>query len=257
MLRSYEKGSPQEKFYSEMYSNQLYDYVIQQNKKYSNLKNNKLSMNHALQMMDQFIDPSDPDLDEPNSFHAYQTAERIRKKYPKDKELQITGLIHDLGKMLFTFGEPNWSIVGDTFALGCRIPKTVVFYDILKDVLINHPDYMNSDLGIYQKGCGLENLIISFGHDEYLYQVLKQNKNHKLSEKYMNIIRYHSFYPWHSKGEYRQFMNEEDYITLKNVNFFNQFDLYSKEEKDFQITDEMKQYYANLLNEYFPNELYW
>ena len=32
-------------------------------------------MNHALQMMDQFIDPSDPDLDEPNSFHAYQTAE--------------------------------------------------------------------------------------------------------------------------------------------------------------------------------------
>ena len=73
----------------------------------------------------------------------------------------------------------------------------------------------------------------------------------------MNIIRYHSFYPWHSKGEYRQFMNEEDNITLKNVNFFNQFDLYSKEEKDFQITDEMKQYYANLLNEYFPNELYW
>jgi len=257
MLRSYEKDTPQEKFYSEMYSNQLYDYVVQQNKKYSNLKNNKLSMNHALQTMDQFIDPSDPDLDEPNSFHAYQTAERIRTKYPKDKELQITGLIHDLGKMLFTFGEPNWSIVGDTFVLGCKIPKTIVFYDILKDVLINHPDYMNSELGIYQKGCGLENITISFGHDEYLYQVLKQNKNHKLSEKYMNIIRYHSFYPWHSKGEYRQFMNEGDYITLKNVNFFNQFDLYSKEEKDFQITDEMKQYYANLLSEYFPNELYW
>ena len=133
MLRSYEKDTPQEKFYSEMYSNQFYDYVIQQNKKYSNLENVKLSMNHALQMMDQFIDPSDPDLDEPNSFHAYQTAERIRKKYPKDKELQITGLIHDLGKILFTFGEPNWAIVGDTFVLGCKIPQTIVFYDILKE----------------------------------------------------------------------------------------------------------------------------
>ena len=73
----------------------------------------------------------------------------------------------------------------------------------------------------------------------------------------MNIIRYHSFYPWHSKGEYRQFMNEGDYITLKNVNFFNQFDLYSKEEKEFQITDTMKEYYDNLLNEYFPENLQW
>ena len=82
MLRSYKKGSPQEKFYSEMYSNQLYDYVVQQNKKYSDLSNIKLSMVNALQMMDQFIDPSDPDIDEPNSYHAYQTAERVRKKYP-------------------------------------------------------------------------------------------------------------------------------------------------------------------------------
>ena len=65
LLRSYKQNSPQEKFYSEMYRNQFYDYVIQQNKKYSKLDNVKLSMNHALQIMDQFIDPSDPDLDEP------------------------------------------------------------------------------------------------------------------------------------------------------------------------------------------------
>ena len=65
------------------------------------------------------------------------------------------------GKILFTFGEPNWAIVGDTFVLGCKIPQTIVFYDILKDILKHHPDYMNTDLGIYQKGCGLENLTIS------------------------------------------------------------------------------------------------
>ena len=257
MLRSYEKGSPQEKFYAELYSNQFYGYVIQQNKKYSDLNNIKLSMVNALQMMDQFIDPSDPDIDEPNSYHAYQTAERIRKKYPLDRELQITGLIHDLGKILFTFGEPNWSIVGDTFVLGCKIPETVVFYDILQDILNKHPDTSNTELGIYEEGCGLDKLIISFGHDEYLYQVLKQNKNHKLSEKYMNIIRYHSFYPWHSKGEYSQFMNEKDHVTLKNVMLFNEFDLYSKEEKNFQVTDKMKEYYNQLLNEFFPNELNW
>ena len=56
-------------------------------------------------MLDEFIDPSDPDLDLPNSIHAYQTAERIRKARPLQYELQLTGLIHDIGKVLFKFGE--------------------------------------------------------------------------------------------------------------------------------------------------------
>ena len=42
----------------------------------------KMSIKKALQMMDDFIDPSDPDLDVENSIHAYQTAERIKEKYP-------------------------------------------------------------------------------------------------------------------------------------------------------------------------------
>ena len=112
-------------------------------------------------------------------------------------------------------------------------------------------------MGIYQKGCGLDKLKISFGHDEYLYQVLKQNKNHLLSEKYMNIIRYHSFYPWHTGGAYRIFMDQKDHIILKDILNFNDFDLYSKEDKKFKLTNEIKEYYNGLLNEYFPEELQW
>ena len=84
------------------------------------MNNMKMKINDVLKIMDNFIDPSDPDLDEPNSVHAYQTAERIRKELPDNKELQIIGLIHDLGKILFLFNEPNWSIVGDTFVVGCK-----------------------------------------------------------------------------------------------------------------------------------------
>ena len=100
-------------------------------------------------------------------------------------------------------------------------------------------------------------LFISFGHDEYLYQVLLQNKGkHQISKECMDIIRFHSFYPWHTSGEYRQFMNDEDSITLFNVNQFNQFDLYSKEDSS-EISDEIKDYYDDLLREYFPNVLQW
>ena len=252
-LRNYEEDSKQEKLYREMYKNQTLKYVIDQKKNYEQFGVIKMSMFKALSLLDTFVDSSDPDLYLPNSIHAFQTAERIRKKFPNNKEYQITGLIHDIGKVLYTFKYPEWSIVGDTFVLGCRLPKSMVYYNLTVD----HPDRDNTELGIYEKGCGLENLNISFGHDEYLYMVLKQNKSkHKLSDKYLDIIRYHSLYPWHSKGEYKKFMNDKDYKTLINVKEFNEFDLYSKED-DIYITDDVIVYYKNLLKEYFFEELQW
>jgi inositol oxygenase len=128
----------------------------------------------------------------------------------------------------------------------------------IKDVLNKMNDFNKYDkLRIYKKNCGLDKLNISFGHDEYLYQVLSQNKNQVLSDKYLNIIRYHSFYPWHSNNEYHHFMNENDKETLNNVLDFNQYDIYSKEDDDFILTDEIKKYYNDLLNTFFPNDLQW
>lgn len=251
-LRIYEQNTPQYFLYRDMHINQTLDYVKLKYTQYSSLQNCKMSIKEALLSLDSFIDPSDPDLDVQNSIHAYQTAERIRKKYPENKELQVIGLIHDLGKVMFTFGEPNWSIVGDTFVLGCTFPKSIVYYDTLRE----NPDFEKYDkLGIYKEGCGLDKLYISFGHDEYLYQVLLQNKDcHKISEQSMNIIRYHSFYPWHTSGEYRFFMNDQDSKTLEDVNHFNQFDLYSKED-DSYISSEIKKYYDNVLDEFFISEM--
>ena len=249
-LRNYEEDSKQEKLYREMYKNQTLRYVIDQKENYEQLGIIKMSMFKALSLLDTFIDSSDPDLNIPNSIHAFQTAERIRKKFPDNKEYQITGLIHDIGKVLYTFKYPEWSVVGDTFVLGCKLPKSMVYYNLTVD----HPDRDNTELGIYEKGCGLENLNLSFGHDEYVYQVLKQNKTHKIRKKYMDIIRYHSLYPWHSKGEYRKLMNNKDYKTLINVNEFNNFDLYSKED-DAIITDDIIDYYKNLLKEYFLEDI--
>ena len=253
-LRIYQKNSKQYEFYKNMYENQTLDFVLKMKQKYSELNNFKMPINKAFGFLDSYIDPSDPDLDEPNSLHAYQTAERIRKKYPDDKEYQLIGLIHDFGKVLFTFGEPDYAVVGDTFVVGCRLPETMVCYDATN----NHPDFNNTEMGIYKKSCGLDNLHISFGHDEYLYQVLLQNKdNHLISKKYWDIIRYHSFYPWHDKDSYSFFMDESDYEKYRLVKEFNSFDLYSKEDKNFKLTPEIKKYYSDLMLEYFINELQW
>ena len=101
-LRKYEKNTPQFFLYKEMHENQTLEYVLSKKKQYKSFTN-KLNVKTALSMLDDFIDPSDPDLDVPNSIHAFQTAERIRKKDPQNKQLQLIGLIHDLGKILFSF----------------------------------------------------------------------------------------------------------------------------------------------------------
>ena len=255
VFRDYKIDSPQGKLYYNMYLNQTVDFVKSQNLKYSNLDNCVMRINDVLKLMDNFVDPSDPDISLPNSIHAYQTAETIRKKYPENKELQICGLIHDLGKILYTFNEPEWSIVGDTFVVGCKYTKNIIYNDFLR----NNPDYSNTKynslFGIYKKNCGIENLLLSFGHDEYLFKVLQNNK-HNLSKRYQNIIRFHSFYPWHSNGEYTRFMSRSDKMILEDVINFNKFDLYSKKDK-FILTEEIKSYYNKLLCECFPNPLKW
>ena len=59
----------------------------------------------ALDRLNTFGDESEPDVDMPNSFHAFQTAERIREKHPDKDWLQLTGLIHDIGKIMGLYGQ--------------------------------------------------------------------------------------------------------------------------------------------------------
>lgn len=258
-LRVYSVDTPQYHFYSIQHKTQTYKYVIEKLKQYKDLGNIKIemSMSRALNLMDTFIDISDPDAKSKNSVHAYQTAERIRKQHPDNHELQICGLIHDLGKVLFIFNEPNLAVVGDTYVVGCKFADSIVYFDTMKENPdFYHPVY-STEYGIYQPGCGIENLTLSFGHDEYLYQVLKYNNSHKLTDKYLNIIRFHSFYPWHTGKDYARFMKPCDEIIMQDVLEFNQFDLYSKTDTEFVLTDEIRTYYNNLLNEYFPEPMKW
>merc|ERR1719384_1781271 len=63
-------------------------------------------------MLNDLVDESDPDLDLPNIVHAFQTAERIREEHPDKEWFQLVGLIHDLGKIMAFYGEPQWRWLG-------------------------------------------------------------------------------------------------------------------------------------------------
>ena len=73
---------------------------------------------------------------ERNSFHCFQTAERIRAQHPDKEWFHLTGLIHDAGKVLAVWGEPQFAVVGDTFPVGCAFSSKCVFSDLFE----NNPD---------------------------------------------------------------------------------------------------------------------
>ena len=180
-----------------------------------------------------------------------QTAEAIRAAN-QPRWFIVTGLVHDLGKILCLYGEPQWAVVGDTFPVGCRWSEKIVYSHLFN----NNPDRLvpeyQTENGIYEAGCGLDNVHMSWGHDEYIYHVVKDY----LPQEALYMLRYHSFYPWHKEGEYTQFVNDTDRAMLKWVRAFNRYDLYSKGAPRPNVA-ELMPYYEELVNEFFPAPLRW
>ncbi len=243
--------------YQKQRQNQSLDYVKNMSKKYNQFST-KLSMQDCFASLNNFIDLSDPDITLPNIHHLLQTAEAIRKDNQPDW-LQLIGLIHDLGKLIYLKGcnedgtslQEQWGIVGDTYILGCELPETNIYKEYNKLC----PDINNqTKYGIYEQNCGLDNCYITYGHDEYLYQVLKYNKT-TIPQIGLDIIRYHSLYPWHKYNEYQHLMNEKDIEVLKWTKLFNKYDLYSKEDNEFHI-DNLMLYYTPIIEKYIGTYLY-
>ncbi|KAL8498199.1 hypothetical protein ACS0TY_021506 [Phlomoides rotata] len=232
--------------------------VKRMREEYGKLDKMEMSIWECCELLNEVVDESDPDLDEPQIQHLLQSAEAIRKDYPDQDWLHLTALIHDLGKVLLLpkFGElPQWAVVGDTFPLGCAFDESNVHHKYFKENSdINNPKY-NTKNGVYQQGCGLDNVVMSWGHDDYMYLVAKENGT-TLPSAALFIIRYHSFYPLHRNAAYTHLMNEEDRENLNWLHIFNKYDLYSKSKVHVDV-EKVKPYYISLINKYFPEKLRW
>lgn len=175
----------------------------------------------------------------------------------------VVGLVHDLGKMLAQFPqaecrEPQWAVVGDSFPMGCAFSNQIVHHDsFCANPDSQHPVY-STRLGVYARGCGLQNVTMSWGHDEYLYRVCRRS-GCTLPPMALAVIRFHSFYSWHQHGAYNYLMDDEDRDVLEWVRRFQRFDLYSKSERAFSYNEmhQLQRHYQVMLQRYFPRPLKW
>ena len=233
------------------HTNQTLEFVLAKKAEYGKLKKAEMGIWEAMEFLNKLVDDSDPDIDLTQIDHALQTAEAIRQDgHPR--WFVLTGLIHDLGKTLCLFGEPQWAVVGDTFPVGCAYSDKIVYAQFFKDNPDDQQAVYRTPNGIYSEGCGLDNVHLSWGHDEYLYLVVKDY----LPPEALWMIRYHSCYPIHREGAYAHLLNEQDQEMLKWVRAFNPYDLYSKCEVKPDL-DELRPFYQDLIAEYFPAKIAW
>jgi len=279
--------------YQKMLQFQNKKYASKMKKYYSKNIFIKCNIWDMIEKLEDISDESDPDIELPQIIHASQTAlsiesnfmnnniilnmsikslfddfhwNQIPKKYQKIYNTDllsfyhkikgwswfpIIGLIHDLGKILLSKdfgGLPQWSVVGDTFPIGEKLADNYPFYD-----LNYHKNNKDLSENTYQEKCGFENVLFSWGHDEYLANVLQNKNNTKFPEEAFYIIRFHSFYSWHSprneKIGYQYLASEKDWYMLPLLKVFQKSDLYSKSE-NIQNIESIKIKYERIINKF-------
>lgn len=236
-------------FYYENHRHQTYDFVQRKREDFLTLNRKQMSIFEALDFLNTLVDDSDPDTDLSQLQHLLQTSEAIRADGHEDWFV-LTGLLHDLGKVLCLFGEPQWAVVGDTFPVGCHFNDSIVYSEFFGDNPDRSNPRLDTQIGVYEPNCGLKNVLMSWGHDEYLYHIMRDH----LPVQALYMIRYHSFYSWHREGQYDWLCDDVDRENLAWVQKFNPYDLYSKSPSppDWEA---LRPYYSDLVNKFLPKTL--
>ena len=129
-FRNYDDSSRQstvENHYRAMRQHQTVAFVERMEAKWSQFTFDKLTVREAFKKLEGYVDSSDPDTSLPNLEHMLQTAESIRHAGHPDW-FQLVGLIHDMGKIQYIWGDPadgqegradsnQFALGGDTWVL--------------------------------------------------------------------------------------------------------------------------------------------
>jgi len=236
-------------FYRLNHTYQTYDFVKEKEATFLSFNKKEMPIWDAFTFLNQLVDDSDPDTSLDQLQHLLQTSEAIRRDGHPDW-MVLVGLIHDMGKVLCLFGEPQWAVVGDTFPVGCAPSDKIVYPEYFKLNPDSTHEVYSTKYGVYEPNCGLRNVHLSWGHDEYVYQMMK---NH-LPEQGLYMLRYHSFYAQHRERAYDHLLDKHDHEMFEYVNLFNPYDLYSKSPTPPDWS-KLRPYYEDLVAKYLPATL--
>ncbi|CAM9691045.1 unnamed protein product, partial [Phaeothamnion confervicola] len=127
--------------------------------------------------------------------------------------MQLIGLLHGLGRVLCTFSEPQNGVTDEERACGLAEYAWVVGAPMPPRIVAPTYNAGNADLadprcqrqpaGMYEPGCGLDAVALTWTGPEYLWHVLRHNGcDGRLPPEAMAMLRYWPLEAWHAGGAY-------------------------------------------------------
>jgi len=236
--------------YRRLHRGQTLERALALRAKYAARRLGRATVRERFEALAGIRDESDAELEGMSQLgHALQTANAIRGD-GRDEGWIVLGLIHDLGKILLQHGEPPEFVVGDTHPLGCAFSPAIRHVEFLSENPDAYDPRYTTHSGIYSQGCGLDAVTMSYGHDEYLYWIVRDHVPYEVAWE----IRYHSFQS--VAGEYLHLFDARDHeLRESHMKPFARYDLYTKDPDD--VSSEHLDEYLELLDRRFPAPLDW
>jgi len=124
--------------------------------------------------------------------HTQQVVEGMEQDGVQDPDLYLAAILHDLGKVILLAGEAQENVIGS-----------------------------NMPIGAYEPGVGLEHVVLTWNHDEFMYSRIKDH----VPEHVAWLVRYHSI----QIAQTTPCMNQKDQTYLSNYLWpFRKYDGYTK-----------------------------
>jgi len=253
----------EELFYRLNHARQTVDYVKRQAATFSTLNRATMGVWDALEMLNSLreyesallgAEVGDPDM--PLMEHALQTAEACRIAFPQQDWMGLVGLLHGLGKLLAhaNFGsEPQWAVCGESFPVGCRFHPAIIHSQFFQANPDRRRRVYASPTGVYQSGCGLGAVCMSWSGAEYLYMVLAMNKT-CLPAEALFMLRYQKFAAVLRPGQpYGELLSAFDRSMLPSLRKFCDLIRYKRRDVPGRLEgDALRDHYDALMAKYIP-----
>ena len=210
-------------FYRKNHTYQTFDFVMEKKAQYGSLKRGKKSIWAMADYLNTLVDDSDPDTDLTQIEHLLQTSEAMRKD-GQPRWFVLTGFMHDLGKVLCLYGEPQWAVVGDTFPVGCAYSDQIVFPEFFAANPDSKVAEYQTEYGIYKPNAVWTKCICPGDMTNISIWQRATTCRSRLNTCCATTPSTRRT----ATAAYRHLMNSHDVKMFDWVNKFNPYDLYSK-----------------------------
>ncbi|KAL7465089.1 hypothetical protein ACHAXS_005416 [Conticribra weissflogii] len=237
---------PRRHHYRKCWKFQTYDYVMSMRSRFLNFSLGKATLIEALGWIDSF--PAHPfhswssddanavkeDTGIKSSSPSLRTLSFIMAETAREEGLpdwvQLVALLHELGEAVKVLDPTHtgdmadsiydWTISSRSRVVGCKPPQRATFSEYRHLNMDLEDSRYNTDLGVYEPHCGLQNVSLMWTGCEYMYYLLKHNRS-TIPEEGLAMIRYFLLGDWHEHNEYSAITNDDDADVMPFVAEFD------------------------------------